>query len=254
MLFEDTNFIPFMLTFLPALIYALVIFVSFPKKTICLKTAFLYFMLGSISVHAVSAVQWVLPNWRFQLEDFVTGMAVVAFVQVALLEESAKFLFYRFTNMYRGRLPKPLAIMFYRMCISAGFGVVENMMYAWRYGPDVLIVRAFSSIILHMLAGLMMGYFISLSVYIKRRKYTFRTIGLLAAVFIHGLYDFNLMVSFREYAMQTGVYVMETGMGVSSWYILGPGIVVVLLMFRHLKKLAKGKKRVSPPCVKALDQ
>jgi len=249
-LFEDTNFIPFALTFLPALIYTLIIYVTLPKRTVTFKIAFLYFMLGSISVHTVSIVQWVLPNWQFMLSDFVTGMALVAFVQVAFLEEGAKYMFYRLTNMYRGRLPKPLAIMFYCMCVSAGFAVVENMMYAWRYGPDVLVDRAYTSIILHMMSGLMMGYFISLAVYIRRLKYLLRALGLLAATFIHGLYDFNLMIAFTEQHMRYGIMVLPTGLGVNSWYVLGPGVMVVVLMFKHLRWLAKGRKRSSPPSAK----
>lgn len=251
MLFDDNNFLPFIFTFLPALIYAVSILASFPKKTIKMKNAFLYFLMGSISVHAVSAVQWILPGWDFMLKDFVMGTALVAFVQVALLEESAKLLFYRFANMYRGRLPQPMAIMFYAMCVSAGFAVVENMMYAWRFGPDVLWVRAASAIILHMLAGLIMGYFIALGIYIKKGKLLFKMFGLMSAVFIHGLYNFNLMVSVKEYYLVTGyVITMPTGLGVNNWYVLGPSVIVVLLMFIHLRMLAKGKKRASLPCEK----
>jgi RsiW-degrading membrane proteinase PrsW (M82 family) len=255
MLFENHNLFPFILTFAPALLYAFIIFVSFPTRTIKLKNAFLYFLLGSISVHAVSAVQWILPNWGtigtdLYPNDFIKATVLLAFVQVGLLEEGAKLIFYRFANMYRGRLPQPLAIMFYAMCISTGFAVVENMMYAWRFGPDVLWVRAASAIILHMLAGLIMGYFISLGIY-KKQKYLYRTIGLLSAVFIHGLYDFNIMIGYKDYYLMTGeIVTMPTGLGVNSWYILGPGIVVVLLMFLHLRKLSKGKKRASLPSEK----
>jgi len=224
-----------------------------PTKTVSMKTAFLFFLMGSISVHAVSAAQWVLPGWHFDnLENtFFVNTLLLAFVQVALLEESAKLLFYRFANMYRNRLPKPLAIMFYAMCISAGFAVVENMMYAWRFGPDVLYIRAASAIVLHMLAGLIMGYFIALGMFIRKRRYLYRMLGLLSAVFIHGLYDFNLMIGYHLYPLMDGrVVELPTGLGVNSWYVLGPGVIVVLIMYIHLRILAKGKKRVSPPSEK----
>ena len=141
--------------------------------------------------------------------------------------------------------------MFYVMCVSAGFAVVENMVYAWRFGPDVLWVRAASAIILHMLAGLIMGYFIALGVYIKKRRYLYRILGLMSAIFIHGLYDFNIMIGYREYYLNTGQIIqMPTGIGVNNWYVLGPGVIVVLIMYIHLRKLAKGKKRDALPSEK----
>lgn len=248
MIFEDNNFLPFLLTFVPALIYAFIVFVPFPKNSISLRISFLYFLMGSIAVTAVTAFQWILPGWRFTLDNFLTGLVVTAFIQVALLEEGMKLLFYRLTAMYRGRRPMPHAIMFYSMSISAGFAVVENMMYAWRFGPDVLWIRAYSAIILHMLAGLIMGYFISLGVYKKKLRHLFMTIGLAAAVFIHGLYDFNVMVSYQEYAIGNGeIAFIATGLGVNMLWI--PGVIVAILMYKHLNKLRE-KRRIYLPSSK----
>lgn len=244
---------PFLLTFVPALTYAFIVFMSFPRKSINLRIAFLYFLMGSIAVTAVTAFQWILPGWTFKIEDFLTGLIITAFIQVALLEEGMKLLFYRFTSMYRGRRPMPHAIMFYSMSIAAGFAVVENMMYAWRFGPDVLWIRSYSAIILHMLAGLIMGYFISLGVYKRKLKYLFQTLGLVSATFIHGLYDFNVMVSYQEYMLGNGETVfMSTGLGVNMLWVLMPGVIVAIIMYLHLNKLRE-KKNASPPFVKLPD-
>lgn len=253
MIFENHNLLPFVMTFMPALVYALIIFVSFPRKTLSMKIAFLYFLMGSISVHAVSAIQWIFPGWSTQSESygFLYDVAIMAFVQVALLEEGAKQVFYRLSNIYRGKLSKPMSVMFYAMCVSAGFAVVENMMYAWRFGPEVLYIRAGTSMVLHMMAGLIMGYFFALGMHINKRRILYRILGLISAVFIHGLYDFNLMIGYHTYQLMDGrVIGVPTGLGVNPWYVLGPGLAVVLVMYLHLRKLAKGKKRVSPPSEK----
>lgn len=245
---ENNNILPFMLTFMPALVYTGIIFLSF-SKTISLKISFLYFLMGSLGVTAVSAFHWIFPEWKHPLvDDFVYTIWILAFLQVALLEESFKLLFFRFTEMYRRRLPNKLSVMFYSMSVSAGFGVVENMLYAWRFGHQVLWPRATSTIVLHMIAGLMMGYFISLGMLDKNKwkRWMYSGIGLASAVFIHGLYDFNIMVSHREYFSRGDLIYVPTGMGVDNWYVLGAGLTTTLLMLIHLKWI-RGRRRASPP-------
>ena len=64
----------------------------------------------------------------------------------------------------------------------------------------MLMVRSINSVVIHMLSGLFMGYFIALG---RRCKNVFKhagytLLGLLAATLFHSLYDFNLMKGVTE--------------------------------------------------------
>jgi RsiW-degrading membrane proteinase PrsW (M82 family) len=231
----QTNILPFILSFAPALLYAFMIFISFPKGTINIKTTILHFLMGALSVTAVIVFKWIFPVFDLSITtNFIVNTLIFAFIQVALVEESAKLLFYRLTESHRKKLPGMFSIMFYAMSVSAGFAVLENIMYAWQYGHLVLITRATTAIVLHMLAGLIMGYFMAIGIY-KKNKMKYTSIGLLAATFIHGLYDFNIMVAVRSVpSMQ---WAFNTGLGISPYWILGIGMLCAYLMFTHIKKL-----------------
>jgi RsiW-degrading membrane proteinase PrsW (M82 family) len=88
--------------------------------------------------------------------------------------------------------------MFYFGVVALGFAFIENMEYFSKYikSPNVDIMELFAlrttmSMVMHMLMGLMMGYFIALS----RLKNGWISIkyhlaGLGVATLMHGSYDF----------------------------------------------------------------
>jgi len=166
-------------------------------------------------------------------DDFITAMFIQAFIQVGLLEESMKLLFYRLTEVYRKKISMPMSTMFYAMCVSSGFAVVENMYYIANNDVSVGWSRALTAIVIHMVLGLMMGYFISMGT-IYNRKILFRSISLLFAAFFHGIYDFNLMVSYK---LIHPFGILPTGMGIPNYIIIGTGVLVVFIMFHHIKFL-----------------
>lgn len=221
---EDSRIIPFIFTFLPALVYAALIYLSAPYKSIGRKMSQLYFHMGLVSTVTTLWFLWVFPRWHDQLPfDPIMSMFILAFFQIGLLEESMKFMMFKSTERYRIKRASPVAIMFYCMCVSAGFAVMENVMYLQMYGNDVLVIRAFSAIMLHMITGLIMGYFMAVSRMRPNRKYLLQAVGLLAAVFYHGMYDFNIMV--RDF-----------GHGIPTIITLLPGMIVIFFMWRHLKR------------------
>lgn len=232
----ETNISLFLLAFLPALVYALMIWFSYPKKTINPKIAFLHFLMGTISVLIVQTWNWIFPEWSqmyYQIESFPLAMLTKAFVQVALLEEASKLVTYKFTEMYRKKIAMPLSTMFYSMCISAGFAVVENMTYISGYGFETGIRRATTAIVIHMVLGLMLGYFISLGTRYKS-KWRYRLLGLLFVTSYHALYDFNIFIS---YVVDPFGRMFSTGLGINSYWIVSSGLFMVLTMFMHIRWL-----------------
>jgi len=182
----------------------------------------MYFLAGSISAPVILLLLTLFPSinsLHLFPESTMVKMLMLSFIQVALLEEGSKYALYKiFRNSIKPKLNQhPLAIMIYAGSVSLGFAFTENILYGFRVGIEVLYWRAMTSVIMHMACGMMMGYWISLSIHkfklktnptndtmgvsimdvILKKKPSFRRVfytimGILMAVFFHGLYDFNI--------------------------------------------------------------
>ncbi len=117
------------------------------------------------------------------LKDFVK-----AFIVIALVEESSKFLavklfFYRKRDFRRISDGVVLAV-----AAGMGFAFFENLFFSFS-DPLIFLLRGLTSVPLHAAASGILGYYIGLSKFSHRPSFGK---GLLAAVSIHGLYDFLL--------------------------------------------------------------
>lgn len=215
-----------MMAIIPALFYASIIYASSRYKSIDIKKGLIYLILGAISVTFVTAFQFTFPyfqEWNLSETHPVYSMLFKFIFQVALLEEMSKFISYKFIDSIRDGIhkDKPVATMFYACMVSAGFAVVENLHYVMIYynqidPGDLLLTRAITAVIAHMLCGLFMGYFIALGnvsntnndlsfFTLMFRKYKnikatiFTVLGLLVAVTYHGIYDFLLSLNMQPF-------------------------------------------------------
>lgn len=229
-MFENNNVISFIFTFLPAFIYSFVLYLTIPAKTIKWRIASLFFLMGLLSTILVNAVHFTFPNWDSPITtSLILGLFITAFVKVGILEEVCKFIMFKLTEWYRNKkyFDHPDAIMFYAMSVSCGFAVSENILYAQIYGGWVLITRSFSSVLIHMICGLTMGYFVALgrtntAQNYKRRMMLTTVLGVCVASLYHGLYDFNLFVG--------GPFASYISNG-----ILTVGILISYLMTTHFR-------------------
>lgn len=229
-MFEHNNVIALIFTFLPAFIYSLVLYLTIPAETIKWRIASLFFLMGLLSTILVNAVHFTFPNWDSPVStNILIGFFITAFIKVGLLEESCKFSMFKVTEWYRNKkyFDHPDAIMFYAMSVSCGFAVSENILYAQIYGGWVLVTRSFSAVLVHMICGLMMGYFVALGrsnpgKNHKRRMILNTIAGVCVASLYHGLYDFNLFVG------SPGAEYISDG-------ILTVGILASYLMTTHFR-------------------
>jgi RsiW-degrading membrane proteinase PrsW (M82 family) len=253
-----------LLSFLPGFIYLILMFLTTPYKSWKFSRAMVYFLAGCISTPFLLLIHQAFPFLKLIYlipETALTQVLIMAFIQVALIEELSKYVLYLFfrSNILKANVNQhPLATMIYAGSVSLGFAFIENIMYGFNSGIDVLPWRAFTSVIIHMTCGMMMGYFISLSYHkfklktnptndilgvsifdvILKKKPTFRkvfyaVVGISMAVFFHGLYDFNL---FGVYEFQH-TYVDENISWSIQLIILFISLHIVKEMSNHLVKL-----------------
>jgi len=225
-MFEDNNLWFLIFAVLPAIIYSLLIYNKAPKGVVVKKTMWSYIIIGLLSIQILKIIHFLFPKIHTYIETtpvlykFTNGtmgfieeptvfaIAVFAFFQVAFFEEISKWFALRVGNAVRGDtragIDTPFAVMFYSVMIAVGFATFENIHYVGRAmwgdlkGVDVnemLMIRSLNSVVVHMLSGLFMGYFIAIG---RRCKNIFKhagytMLGLLVATLFHGVYDFNLM-------------------------------------------------------------
>lgn len=208
------NILLILLTILPPLIYILIIYFTTPKGSISLKTGFLYFLFGILSTSFLKLFSSYVPDWyNINVGDYILWSFLLHFTRVALIEEGLKYLSFRAISLFRNkRDDSVLSIMFNCAMVGLGFGFFENIIYVNMYGEIVLYTRIFTATILHMITGLIMGYWIALikikppikmrsvfewymNKYPRLRSAIYTLIGIISAITIHGLHNFNIQIN-----------------------------------------------------------
>ena len=142
------------------------------------------FLLGSLSVLVAAAVEMALGKG---------GPLVEPFINIALTEELCKYVILMVFFFRKPCFNEPYDGIVYAGFISLGFATLENVFYVVEKGVAVAIVRMFLSVPAHAIFGVVMGFFVGGARFFKGKKMTFLGLGLFAAVFLHGLYDYFLM-------------------------------------------------------------
>ncbi len=227
---------------IPVLFYILVIWATTPWKAIDLRTAFQYFITGMMSVGILLVFFRLFPNWQDPVLMFGGSnvLLILAFLQVALVEEICKFISFRLGEGIRGKdqlnYDSSIGTMFYCGISAIGFAFIENVQYAIAYGGQVIIFRSITSMMVHFLCGLIMGYWLAASrvqsklhnrslmevMFIKKpalKRISYSIMGISCAMILHGLFDYNI---FSE------------GHIVSNYLIILGGLVAAYLASKDL--------------------
>lgn len=118
---------------------------------------------------------------------------VFAFVVVAGVEEFVKFIFLRFYIYPNKEFDEPLDGIVYAVIISMGFATLENILYVYRLGTEVAILRMFTAVPAHAAFAVIMGYYVGLAKEAPKHEETsYLFFGYIGAVILHGTYDFFL--------------------------------------------------------------
>lgn len=244
---QENNFWLLVLAILPALFYGFIVYINTPFDSIKMRPSVIYTVIGLLSIMFIWVLHWMFPAWGNILDldwygyPTILGYFIYAMVQVGFAEELSKATAFYITEYSRnGNVSKdhPIGTMFYCMMTSMGFAVLENFHYAINYGEDVLMLRAVTAIVLHMVCGLIMGYWTALgrfntkgpwsvlNVWLKHhpktKKAVYSIAGVVCASIIHGLYDFNLFV---EHEYQIPILIATILGGVGTAYLLAKNLI-----------------------------
>ena len=160
------------------------------------------------------------------------------FVAIALVEEIFKYLVVKGKALKSYAMDEPVDIMIYMVIAALGFAALENILYLLPPAEKIFSLneiltrtvlisffRFIGATFLHALCSGLVGYFSAISICKGKKGRGLVLLGLLIAIFLHGLYNLSIM---------------EIGMPLK--YILPVAILIglsifITFAFRHLKTM-----------------
>ena len=101
---------------------------------------------------------------------------------------------YRFFN-------EPLDGVVYAVLVAMGFATMENILYAYRFGFDTIIVRAFTAVPAHLVFAVVIGYFAGLAKFNPQSRILLLAQGFGLAVLLHGAYDVLIIQRWSDWLL-----------------------------------------------------
>ena len=187
-----------MLGFLPAMV--LFAFIYFkdrrePEPAGKLLKAFLFGVLSiPLTLVLCGVIEFIWPN--VYSSGSLIGTAYDAFATAAIPEEAAKLVMLMLVLRNNKHFNEKLDGIVYAVCVTLGFAAVENVMYLFGDGDDVLflaVLRGLLSVPTHFLCGVLMGYFVSLAKFYPKYRNRNMMLAFVVPMLAHGIYDWLLM-------------------------------------------------------------
>ena len=147
----------------------------------------------------------------------------MSFIRAAFLEELMKFFVIIFYCLHLDHFEEPMDALVYGVAASLGFAVIENWEYVLgaskdgiEYAKDVALIRSFTAVPLHALAGVFMGFFLMDAIFQKNNRKFYLFLSLFFPVCLHGLYD---LILFSEGISDYYIYILLVVFLIRAYFI-----------------------------------
>lgn len=220
----------------PCLVF-LVIFIFATRKcipTIAYRETILCFSLGVLSCIPLLLWQLLVGHWERSWHQYPVAFALYgAFIMAALPEEFCRYL------ILRWRLSRLSTSVDLKNClllgciVGLGLGTIEHLVYCYSEGWQACWERLLTAVLIHTMAGAIVGYFVGLSI-IKRNVY-WGLFGIVITITLHSIHNF-LMTYLYEHSQSSfadGLY-WPIRILIELIYV-----VLVVLLFRKARKAAQ---------------
>lgn len=155
------------------------------------------FLLGMLSVLPALGLEISASQITSNFPAFfktTAGIAINAYVFVALPEEIWKFLMLLWYAYRKKEFDEPFDGIVYAVMVGMGFATVENISYVSQYGLMTGIMRLFLAVPAHASFAIIMGYFMGKARFSAQKQRFLLFFGLFWATVFHGSYDFFLFL------------------------------------------------------------
>ena len=170
-----------------------------PESNSMILKVFFFGMLAALPA-ALIELGFAAALQPLKLPLFITEIIYI-FFGISLIEELFKYLVVKKKVIKNSECDEPTDIMLYMIISALGFAALENLLILLPLASpfqffETFVISSFRFVgatFLHALASGVFGYFIALSFLEKKNKTKLFLKGLIAAVFLHGLYDFSII-------------------------------------------------------------
>ena len=196
------------------------------------------FILGCASI--LPAILFENSLMGSAIDGSITGVAIASYFIIAFSEEGGKFLGLRFYSYKQKSFDEPLDGIVYSVMLSMGFATAENIKYvvidaAPGTEYQLGLRRMFTAVPAHATFAIVMGYFIGKAKFNSKNSFGLMLTGLLGAIFLHGTYDFFLLLTQYSYV----------GMEKGNEYLALGGIASFIISIILCRKLLKRDRKIS---------
>ena len=174
------------------------------------------FVLGIVVIVPAITVETAVSRY---LTNSVVSIILGAFLGVALVEESSKFLILRFYSFTRRSFDEPLDGIVYSVLISMGFATIENIFYSYEHGLSVAFLRMFTSVPAHATFAIIMGYYAGKAKFEHAQRRQLMAKGVLGSTAIHGSFDTFLLLGENAWIKQYVSELILFALAITSLYV-----------------------------------
>lgn len=116
-----------------------------------------------------------------------------AFIVAGFTEESLKFAAVLLLVWKNSNFNEQFDGIVYASFVSLGFAGIENILFVVGEGAGVGLLRAFTSVPMHALTGIFMGYQLGQAKFMQEERQKRFLLALLIPILFHGTYNFLLL-------------------------------------------------------------
>ena len=217
------RFLVFLFALVPAILLVVFVLYTDRKSKEPAKNIILCLLSGFLTI----ALAQYLENL---VMPYFSNNVVLTYIW-AFLEEVSKaaiFFLFVFDNKYYDDIYDGLV---YMALIALSFAGLENIMYAFSESTvassiSLALMRDFTTIPLHVICGIVIGYFLSLSYFskTKKKKYFNIVLALLVSSFIHGTFN-NLMT------LLSTINISDNDSVKMMLFVMLPLLIIMVVLF-----------------------
>lgn len=172
---------------------------SHPESNSTILKVFFWGMLAAIPT-ALIELGIAEELQKFNLPPAFARLIYI-FVGIALVEEIFKYLVVNKKILRNPEFDEPIDIMLYMIISALGFAALENLLILFPLSHPFQFLETFAvssfrfvgATFLHALSSGLLGYFLAISFFEPKNRTKLFFKGLLAATFLHGLYNLSIM-------------------------------------------------------------
>ncbi len=193
------------LAILPSILLGTYIYIKDKEEKESLKLLTKLFISGIVACFLSVLLTYAL-NFLTSINIFdvdynnIKEVLIHAFITVALIEETSKWLFTYFLTKNNKEYNYSFDIIIYSAFVSLGFATFENILYILASRRlDVAIIRLFTTVPGHLFFSIFMGYFLLKLRTLKNtnqnlKKQLYKILSIIVPTLLHGFFDFCIMI------------------------------------------------------------